>query len=237
MSATAQQPWSEEEFCSSSVKKGAGYHFHHPFEVMLREGKLNREQVQGWVANRYYYQASSLKDGASPLQLSRPRGAPPVDYPHSGAGWYARQRGGNEAWIRLGEACGLTRAELENEVHVLPGVRFAVDAYVNFARTRPWQEAVCSSLTELFAPMPMSPVLRPFPSIIPGWPPRSRILQQPFDTGAPRCGPWPACDPGLFQNAAATGAGAGHSAIQLNVLWALLDAIYLVYVLGERQRV
>jgi pyrroloquinoline-quinone synthase len=35
---------------------------------------------------------------------------------------------------------------------VLPSVRFAVDAYVTFARTRPWQEAVCSSLTELFAP-------------------------------------------------------------------------------------
>jgi len=35
---------------------------------------------------------------------------------------------------------------------VLPGVRFAVDAYVNFARRAPWQEAVCSSLTELFAP-------------------------------------------------------------------------------------
>ena len=36
--------------------------------------------------------------------------------------------------------------------HVVPGVRFAVDAYVNFARRAPWQEAVCSSLTELFAP-------------------------------------------------------------------------------------
>jgi pyrroloquinoline-quinone synthase len=36
--------------------------------------------------------------------------------------------------------------------HVQPGVRFAVDAYVNFARQRPWQEAVCASLTELFAP-------------------------------------------------------------------------------------
>ena len=35
---------------------------------------------------------------------------------------------------------------------MLPGVRFAVDAYVNFARRAPWQEAVCSSLTELFAP-------------------------------------------------------------------------------------
>jgi len=35
---------------------------------------------------------------------------------------------------------------------VLPGVRFAVDAYVNFARRAPWQEAVAASLTELFAP-------------------------------------------------------------------------------------
>jgi pyrroloquinoline-quinone synthase len=31
-------------------------------------------------------------------------------------------------------------------------VRFAVDADVNFARRAPWQEAVCSSLTEMFAP-------------------------------------------------------------------------------------
>ena len=31
-------------------------------------------------------------------------------------------------------------------------MQFAVDVYVNFARRVPWQEAVCSSLTELFAP-------------------------------------------------------------------------------------
>jgi len=31
-------------------------------------------------------------------------------------------------------------------------VRFAVDAYVNFARRAPWTEGVCASLTELFAP-------------------------------------------------------------------------------------
>ena len=35
---------------------------------------------------------------------------------------------------------------------MLPGVRFAVDAYVNFARRANWQEAACSSLTEMFAP-------------------------------------------------------------------------------------
>jgi pyrroloquinoline-quinone synthase len=31
-------------------------------------------------------------------------------------------------------------------------VKFAVDAYVNFARRAPWKEAAMSSLTEMFAP-------------------------------------------------------------------------------------
>ena len=60
--------------------------------------------------------------------------------------------GGIEAWLQLALAVGLSREELEDLRHVLPAVRFAVDAYVNFARRAPWQEAVCSSLTELFAP-------------------------------------------------------------------------------------
>jgi len=60
--------------------------------------------------------------------------------------------GGIEAWSRLGEAVGLTRDALWSLEQVTPGVRFAVDAYVNFARRAPWQEAVCSSLTEMFAP-------------------------------------------------------------------------------------
>jgi pyrroloquinoline-quinone synthase len=67
-------------------------------------------------------------------------------------GTTVRDEGGIEAWIRLGEATGLKREEIVDLRHVVPGVRFAVDAYINFARQRPWQEAVCSSLTELFAP-------------------------------------------------------------------------------------
>ena len=35
---------------------------------------------------------------------------------------------------------------------VAPAAKFAVDAYVNFARNATWQEAIASSLTELFAP-------------------------------------------------------------------------------------
>ena len=39
-----------------------------------------------------------------------------------------------------------------DERHVLTGVRFAVDGYVNFCRTKPWIEGAASALTELFSP-------------------------------------------------------------------------------------
>jgi pyrroloquinoline-quinone synthase len=60
--------------------------------------------------------------------------------------------GGIESWLRLGEALGVGRDELTSERLVLPGVRYAVDAYVTFCRTRPWVDAVAASLTELFGP-------------------------------------------------------------------------------------
>jgi pyrroloquinoline-quinone synthase len=63
----------------------------------------------------------------------------------------AEGEGGRERWLRLCEAVGLTRDEVLDERHVAPGVRFAVDAYVTFARTRPWVEAVASGLTEMFS--------------------------------------------------------------------------------------
>jgi pyrroloquinoline-quinone synthase len=65
---------------------------------------------------------------------------------------YESEEGGIETWARLADAVGLSRDELGSLEHVTPGVRFAVDAYVNFARRAPWQESVCSSLTEMFAP-------------------------------------------------------------------------------------
>jgi pyrroloquinoline-quinone synthase len=239
MAATEKPPWSKEEFQQQLRNKGAGYHFHHIFEVMLREGKLNRQQIQGWVANRFYYQKSiPLKDGAV---LSN---CPDREVRRQ---WIIRileqdgtqgTEGGNEAWIRLGEACGLTRAELENEVHVLPGVRFAVDAYVNFARSRPWQEAVCSSLTELFAPDAHAARLEAFPRYYP-WIAASglqyfsdRLTQARRDV-----------DHGLhitleyFQTREQQERALDILQFKLNVLWAMLDSMYLVYVLGERQRV
>jgi pyrroloquinoline-quinone synthase len=159
---STQEPWDHEQFETKLREKGAAYHIHHPFNVMLNTGKASREQIRGWVANRFYYQiAIPVKDAAvlsnTPDREVRRQWIQRI-LDHDGYeitapdGTTVRDEGGIEAWIKLGEATGLTREEIVDLRHVVPGVRFAVDAYINFARQRPWQEAVCSSLTELFAP-------------------------------------------------------------------------------------
>ncbi|NTV12157.1 MAG: pyrroloquinoline-quinone synthase PqqC [Zoogloea sp.] len=152
-----EPPWSRAEFEAQLRAKGAAYHIHHPFNVMLNTGKATPEQIRGWVANRFYYQiAIPVKDAA--IMANCPdrevrRGWIQRIMDHDGYDiGGVRDEGGIEAWIRLGIATGLSREEIVDLRHVLPGVRFAVDAYINFARSAPWQEAVCSSLTELFAP-------------------------------------------------------------------------------------
>jgi pyrroloquinoline-quinone synthase len=133
--------------------KGASYHIHHPFNRMLNEGRASPAQIRGWVANRFYYQINiPVKDAAvisncEDREVRREWVRRILDHD----GW-EQDPGGIEAWVRLGEAVGLTREGLWSLSDVLPGVRFAVDAYVNFARRQPWQESVCASLTELFAP-------------------------------------------------------------------------------------
>ena len=149
--------WSRQSFEAQLRERGQAYHIHHPYNVMLNTGKATVEQVRGWVANRYYYQiAIPIKDAAVLSNCPDPavrRGWVQRILDHDGFELNGvRDAGGIEAWLRLAEAVGLTRAEVQDLRHVVPAVRFAVDAYVNFARRAPWQEAVCSSLTELFAP-------------------------------------------------------------------------------------
>src|SRR5690606_25434158 len=60
--------------------------------------------------------------------------------------------GGIERWLRLCEGLGLDRELVASGRAVLPGVRFAVEAYVHFVQERSVLEAIASSLTELFAP-------------------------------------------------------------------------------------
>ena len=145
--------WTKKDFEQKLRDKGKYYHIHHPFHVAMNRGNCSREQIQGWVANRFYYQVTipnkdaAIMSNCTDRDVRREWVQRILD--HDGVDG---EDGGIEAWLRLAEAVGMTRAQIISHEFVLPGVRFACDAYLNFARRATWQEAACSSLTELFAP-------------------------------------------------------------------------------------
>jgi len=145
--------WTLPEFERELRAKGRNYHIHHPFNLMLNCGRAAPEQIRGWVANRFYYQINiPIKDAAILAncddRIVRRHWVQRI-LDHDG---YGDDPGCIESWLRLAAAVGLERAQVEGLADLLPGVRFAVDAYVNFARRAPWHEAACAALTELFAP-------------------------------------------------------------------------------------
>jgi pyrroloquinoline-quinone synthase len=178
-----------ESFIAALRAQSQRYHDRHPFHRRMNDGQLSRRQIQGWVANRYYYQENIPRKDAAilancPDREVRRRWIRRI-LDHDGT---AGEEGGIEAWLRLGEAVGLSREEVRDERHVVPGVRLAVDGYVTFARTRPWVEAVASSLTELFAPDLMAERLAAFERCYP-WIGRdglayfrARLTQAPRDS-------------------------------------------------------
>jgi pyrroloquinoline-quinone synthase len=129
------------------------YHNLHPFHKMLHGGKLNKGQVQAWALNRYYYQAiipqkdTALMSKMTDREMRREWRQRYFD--HDGIG---DDHGGIERWLVLTDALGLTREYVTSTRGLLPGTRFAVEAYLTFVRERPLLEGIGSSLTELFAP-------------------------------------------------------------------------------------
>ena len=146
------QAWTPQEFYNQMLAKRNSYHLEHSFEKKLYAGELSQRDLQIWVTNRFYYQANIPKKDAAILSNSQSSEFRRMwiqrlmDQDGTAAG-----AGGIEAWIKLGAGLGVPREVMLSFENVVPGVRFAVDSYVHFARTAPWQEAVCSSLTELFA--------------------------------------------------------------------------------------
>jgi pyrroloquinoline-quinone synthase len=246
--------WGRETFVENLRAIGArAYHDKHPFHVAMNEGRLSPEALRGWVANRFYYQRNiPIKDAAilsncpvrevrrvwihrmldhdgrtttkGGLQSAQPgeilaAGKPPL-----------LDEGGIEAWLRLGEACGLLRDELLEDRHLQPGVRFAVDAYVNFARTQPWPIAIASSLTELFAPDLMAARLAAFEKFYTWIDPRGldyfrrRTTQARHDSDEALAITLEYCNTPELQSKAV------HALeFKCDVLWSMLDTIHHAY--------
>jgi pyrroloquinoline-quinone synthase len=224
--------WGRETFLENLRAIGArAYHDKHPFHVAMNEGRLSRDALRGWVANRFYYQQNiPVKDAAiisnCPLREVRRIWIHRV-LDHDGADG---NEGGIEAWLRLGEACRLSRDELLRDRLLQPGVRFAVDAYVNFARTRPWPIAIASSLTELFAPDLMATRLAAFEKYY-SWIDsrgldyfRRRVTQARRDSDEALTITLDHCNTPELQREAVRALE-----FKCDVLWSILDAIHHAY--------
>jgi pyrroloquinoline-quinone synthase len=151
-------PWSPEELVARLREEGVRrYHDQHPFHRLMHEGKLTRAQLGAWTLNRYYYQTRiPIKDAIIVSKSEDPafrRSWIRRIHDHDGEG---PEDGGLALWLRLAQAVGLDRDEVASCRSVLPGVRFACDAYVTLCRESPLVVAVASSLTEMFAPDLMS---------------------------------------------------------------------------------
>jgi len=158
VSGFAQAPLPREAFIDWLRREGESrYHDRHRYHVLMHEGKLTREQLQQWVLNRYYYQTRiPIKDALILSKSEDPafrRMWIRRVHDHDGV---AEGEGGLAMWLRLAEGVALDREEVASCSSVLPGVRFACDAYVELVRSRSLLEAVASSLTEFFAPDIMS---------------------------------------------------------------------------------
>ncbi len=149
---------SSEEFAGWLRREGERrYHDRHPFNLMMHEGKLTRPQLQQWVLNRYYYQSRVPIKDAIILSKSEDPGFRRIwiqrIHDHDGD---REGEGGLALWLRLAEGVGLDPQEVAAFRRVLPGVRFACDAYVQLVQQVSLVDAVASSLTESFAPDLMS---------------------------------------------------------------------------------
>jgi coenzyme PQQ biosynthesis protein C len=129
------------------------YHRLHPFHHMLQNGKCTKGQVQAWALNRYYYQAmipvkdASLIARSLDSDIRREWRSRLVDHDGSAPG-----EGGIARWLALTDGLGLDRGYITSLKGLLPGTRFAVEAYVHFVAEKSLLEAIASSLTELFSP-------------------------------------------------------------------------------------
>jgi pyrroloquinoline-quinone synthase len=207
----------------------SSYYVEHPFHVRMHAGELTPGQLRGWVANRLAYQrAIPRKDAAIISNCPDPAVRRSwvrriVDHDGARAG-----EGGIELWIRLGEALGVPRAEMEDERHVLPAVRAIAESYVEFCRTHDWVSGVASSLTELFAPDIMRRRLESLPRHYP-WIRddayayfRGRLTQAPRDSAEALDIVRAHCTTLETQQRAIAALG-----FKLSMLWSMIDAIDL----------
>ncbi|WP_214327109.1 pyrroloquinoline-quinone synthase PqqC [Nonomuraea sediminis] len=203
------------------------YHHLHPFNLRMHAGELGKEELRTWVLNRFHYQRHiPVKDAHILAKLETPelrrmwlRRIQDHDGTQPG-------EGGIERWLRLGEAAGIDRERLLSGEEVLPGVRMAVDGYVNLCRNGSVLEAVAASLTELFAPDLMRTRIAAFDKHYPWIDPEGlRYFQIRVGQGRQDSGEALALVLDWARDRADQRRAVEALRFKCEVLWALLDAV------------
>lgn len=144
-----ESAWTKEEFKEQINKLSYRYHINHPVDQYIMEGKATKEFIQSWVANRFYYQTIiPMKDATiiskctdQKVRQEWVKNILDHDLPN----------GGIDNWILLAEKVGINKQDLINFKHVLPGVKFACNEYINFVKSADWKLAIASCLTVVYA--------------------------------------------------------------------------------------
>ncbi|MFI6598781.1 pyrroloquinoline-quinone synthase PqqC [Nonomuraea sp. NPDC050536] len=203
------------------------YHHLHPFNLRMHAGELGKQELRTWILNRFHYQRHiPVKDAHILAKL---------ETPELRRMWLRRIQdhdgtkpgeGGIERWLRLGEAAGIGRERLLSGEEVLPGVRMAVDGYVNLCRNGSVLEAVAASLTELFAPDLMRTRIAAFEKHYPWIDPEGlRYFQIRVDQGRQDSGEALALVLDWARDRADQQRAVAALRFKCEVLWALLDAV------------
>jgi coenzyme PQQ biosynthesis protein C len=208
------------------------YHRLHPFHGLLHGGKCSKGQVQAWALNRYYYQAmipikdASLIARCEDSAVRREWRSRLVDHDGDREG-----DGGIARWLKLTDSLGLARDYVTSLRGLLPGTRFAVEAYVHFVREKTLLEAITSSLTEMFSPViigeRMAGMLANYPFV-------TRETLSYFDKRPPQA----QRDADFALNYVKVHAKTPEQQqavlaaleFKCGVLWSMLDALYYAYV-------
>jgi coenzyme PQQ biosynthesis protein C len=208
------------------------YHRLHPFHGLLHGGKCSKGQVQAWALNRYYYQAmipikdASLIARCEDSAVRREWRSRLVDHDgtHEGDGGIAR-------WLMLTDGLGLDRDYVTSLRGLLPGTRFAVEAYVRFVREKTLLEAIASSLTEMFSPVIISERMA---GMLANYPFITHETLSYFDKRPPQAQRDAAFALNYVKQQAKTPeqqqAVLAALEFKCGVLWAMLDALYYAYV-------
>jgi len=208
------------------------YHRLHRFHTLLHGGKCTKGQVQAWALNRYYYQAMiPIKDASLIARCEDPAirrewRSRLVDHDGERDG-----DGGIARWLKLTDGLGLDRDLVTSLRAILPGTRFAVDAYVRFVREKTLLEAIASSLTEMFSPAIISERMA---GMLANYSFVTRDTLAYFDKRPPQAARDADFALNYVKHNARTAeqqqAVLGALEFKCSVLWAMLDALYHAYV-------